>query len=110
MNTRIGAVVAAVAMLVPAALLLSVKPEAPLMDQKLTDKESAPIVIVGVILSDTLVRGQIPSHWTKVPLQLRKFTVRVENILRGAAIPDTATVYYFAWADNRSWERFGWAD
>ena len=110
MNTRIGAVVAVVTMLIPAVLLLSVKPEAPLIDQTLTDKESAPIVIVGVILSDTLVRDHIPSHWTKVPLQLRKFTVRVENILRGDAIPDTATVYYFAWTDNRSFERFGWAD
>jgi hypothetical protein len=30
-------------------------------------------------------------------LQLRKLTVRVENVLKGAPIPETITVYYFTW-------------
>ncbi len=53
---------------------------------------NAPIVIVGVIDSDTLVRA--PIRWEGTTIQLRKLKVRVENVLRGNAIPDTATVYY----------------
>jgi hypothetical protein len=32
------------------------------------------------------------------PLQLRRLTVRVENVLRGAPVPETIAVYYFTWA------------
>jgi hypothetical protein len=57
---------------------------------------TAPIVIVGVIKSDTLVRGPIYSDG--MTIQLRRLKVRVENILRGNALPETVTVYYFTWA------------
>jgi len=102
----IGVAGAVVATSVLAALLVSVKPEVPLTDQKLTQSDSeyleqifsAPIVVVGSILSDMLVRAPVPSVWTRSPLQLRKLKIRVENVLRGDAIPETAAVYYFTWA------------
>src|SRR5439155_7051989 len=62
-------------------------------------KDSAPIVVVGVLTSDILMRRPIPKHSDpKYPLQLRKLTLRVENVLKGAAIPETLPVYYFTWA------------
>ncbi len=62
---------------------------------------SAPIVIVGVIEADSLVRAPIPSHWNEnVPLQLRKLSIRVENVLRGGAIPGQVTAYYFTFAGS----------
>jgi hypothetical protein len=60
---------------------------------------NAPIVIVGVLLSDTPVRPPIPSQRNGgYPLQLRKLSVRVENVLRGNVNTGTAVVYYFALA------------
>jgi hypothetical protein len=62
-------------------------------------KESAPIIAVGVLVSDTLVRKPVPMRSDPTyPLQLRKLTVHVENVLRGAPIPETVTVYYFGFA------------
>jgi hypothetical protein len=59
---------------------------------------SAPIVVLGVIASDLLVRRPIPMHSDpRVPLQLRLLKVRVENVLRGELIPRTIPVYYFTW-------------
>jgi len=64
-----------------------------------TRLESAPIVVVGVLTSDTLVRRPVPMHSDPTyPLQLRRLTVRVENILRGLPMPPEITVYYFALA------------
>lgn len=57
---------------------------------------AAPIVVVGVIESDTLVRG--PTHPDGALVQLRKLKIRVENVLRGNAIGETVIVYYFTWA------------
>ncbi len=60
---------------------------------------SAPIVMVGVLASDTLVSRPVPMHSDpKCPLQLRRLTVHVENVLRGAPIPTVIVVYYFTWA------------
>ncbi len=60
---------------------------------------SAPIIIVGILRSDTLVRGPVPTHSNpKSPLQLRKLEVQVENVLKGGPIPKLSTIYYFAWA------------
>jgi len=60
---------------------------------------SSPIVVVGVIESDTLVNNRVPSHWDRQALlQFRKLKIRVENVLRGDSVPTTATVYYFTWA------------
>lgn len=62
----------------------------------LTKVFAAPIVVVGAIQSDTLVRG--PIHSDGMLIQLRKLKVRVENVLRGDAVLKTTTVYYFTWA------------
>jgi hypothetical protein len=68
-------------------------------DDRRSTRDSIPIVVVGVLASDTLVRKPVPMHSDpKYPLQLRKLIVRVENVLRGAPIPETITVYYFTWA------------
>jgi len=56
---------------------------------------SAPIVVVGAIESDTLVRG--PAGVDR-DIQLRKLSVRIENVLRGDVIPEKTTVYYYTWA------------
>lgn len=78
-----------------------------LIDYKSTHSESeyhqqifsSPIVVVGVILSDTLVRNRVPSHWDRQTLlQFRKLKVRVENVLRGDSIPSAAAIYYFTFA------------
>jgi hypothetical protein len=106
MNPRIGVPLAVVATIVPAVLFLSVATRPQLIDYKNIQSDTeymeqvfaAPIVIVGVIQSDTLVRGPVPSHWTGYPLQLRKLNVKVENVLRGDGIPGTVAVYYFTWA------------
>jgi hypothetical protein len=61
--------------------------------------DSAPIVIVGVLSSDTLVRSPVPMRSDpKYPLQLRRLRVQVENVLKGAPISATIAVYYFTWA------------
>jgi hypothetical protein len=56
---------------------------------------NAPIVVVGVLDSDTPVGD--PSQLTD-GLQLRKVIVRVENVLRGKLANSAVTVYYFAFA------------
>jgi hypothetical protein len=49
---------------------------------------SSPIVVVGVIESDTLVDNRVPSHWDRrTLLQFRKLKIRVENVLRGDSVP-----------------------
>jgi hypothetical protein len=57
---------------------------------------AGPIVVVGVIESDTLVRG--PTHSDGALVQLRKLKIPGENVLRGNAIGETVIVYYFTWA------------
>ena len=60
---------------------------------------SAPIVVIGVIVSDTLSRRPIPSHWDPdTALQLRRLDLRVENSLRGVIGAPRVTVYYFGFA------------
>ncbi len=59
----------------------------------------APIVVVGVFLSDTPVRQPVRSQRNDgYPMQLRKITVRLENVLRGNLEHGTVAVYYFACA------------
>ena len=59
----------------------------------------APIVVVGVIVSDTLVRSPVPMHSDPgYPLQLRKLLVTVENVLRGGVGGGTVEIYYFTFA------------
>ncbi len=68
-------------------------------DNKDFSRDSAPIVIVGLLASDTLVRSPVPMRSDpKYPLQFRSLTVQVENVLKGAPLPDKITVYYFTWA------------
>jgi hypothetical protein len=57
-------------------------------------------VIVGVILSDTAVRHNIPMRSNpRIPLQLRKMMVQVENTLQGPEdLPEEPVpIYYFGW-------------
>jgi len=59
----------------------------------------APIVVVGVLSSDALVRIPVPMQSDpQYPLQLRRLKVQVENVLKGESIPGTIVVYYFTWA------------
>jgi hypothetical protein len=68
-------------------------------DSKSNSRASAPIVVVGVLTSDILVRRPIPMHSSPhYPLQLRRLTLRVENVLKGAPVPEIISVYYFTWA------------
>ena len=60
---------------------------------------NAPIVVLGVLLSDTPVRPPIPSPRNRgYPLQLRRLSLRVENVLRGNLTTGAVAVYYFALA------------
>ena len=62
-------------------------------------RDAAPIVVAAVVAADTLVRSPLPMHSDPTnPLQFRRLTLRVENVLKGAPIPDKVTVYYFTWA------------
>lgn len=96
----------AAALLIAAAsyLLLLAVPQLPphLIDQcsdPRNRKDSASIVVVGVLTADTLVRSQVPMHSDPTyPLQLRRLTVRVENVLKGTPMPQRIDVYYFTWA------------
>lgn len=58
-----------------------------------------PVVVVGVSSADTLASRPLPMHSNpKSPLQLRRFTVQVENALKGGPLSDTINVYYyFTW-------------
>jgi hypothetical protein len=107
---RQTAVVVACFLLVAAAsyiLWRAVWPSPPnLIDQcdnKNFSRDSAPIVVVGVLASDTLIRKPVPMRSDpKYPLQLRKLTVQVENVLKGTPIPKKIAVYYFTWAGGFS--------
>jgi hypothetical protein len=62
-------------------------------------QDTAPIVIVGVLASDTLVLRPVPMHSDpQYLLQLRKLQVRVENVLKGDVTAGTVAVYYFTFA------------
>ena len=68
-------------------------------DSKSNPRDSASIVIVGVLVSDTLLLRPVPMHSDpKYPLQLRRLRVRVENILKGDVSRGTVAVYYFTFA------------
>lgn len=62
---------------------------------------AAPVVVVGVLETDVTVRPWIPMHSDpKHHVQLRRLSVRVENVLRGSNIPSVIQVLYFTWADG----------
>jgi hypothetical protein len=63
------------------------------LPQRELEIESAPIVIVGTILSDALA-----DRWTRInpdPPELRKLGVQVENVLRGDIKSKSISIYYF---------------
>jgi hypothetical protein len=65
-------------------------------DSKGNPGDSASIVIVGVLVSDTLVLRPVPMHSNpEYPLQLHRLGVRVENVLKGDVSRGTVAVYYF---------------
>lgn len=56
----------------------------------------APIVVVGVILSDARVGRTVPCQPNAdCPMELRKVVIRVENVLRGDVAPATLGVFYY---------------
>jgi hypothetical protein len=68
-------------------------------DSEGSRQDSAPIVVVGILSSDTLVLRPVPMHSDpKTPLQLRKLRVNVENVLKGDLSTGTVDVYYFTFA------------
>ena len=68
-------------------------------DSKGNPRDSASIVIVGVLVSDALVLRPVPMHSDpNYPLQLRRLRVRVENVLKGDVSRGTVVVYYFTFA------------
>jgi hypothetical protein len=68
-------------------------------DSNSNPRDSASIVIVGVLVSDTLVVRPVPMHSNpKFQLQLRRLGVRVENVLKGDISRGTVAVYYFTFA------------
>ena len=68
-------------------------------DYQRNPKPTAPIIVVGVLASDTLVRKPVPMRSRPTyPLQLRRLSVRIENILKGGPLPESLTVYYFTFA------------
>ena len=68
-------------------------------DREGESRDSAPIVVVGVLMSDTRVLGPVPGHSDRrSKLQLRKLQVKVENVLKGDATVGPAAVYYFTFA------------
>ena len=68
-------------------------------DREGESRDSAPIVVVGVLMSDTRVLGSVPKHSDRrCKLQLRKLQVKVENVLKGDVTVRPAAVYYFTFA------------
>ena len=61
--------------------------------------EWAKIAVVGVIENDALALRPVPMRSAPdYPLQLRKLTIRVENVLRGELAGGQVDVFYFTWA------------
>jgi hypothetical protein len=68
-------------------------------DSLANSRNAAPIVVVGILASDTLVLRPVPQHADpKYPLQLRKLQVKVENVLKGDIRCGSIAVYYFTFA------------
>ncbi len=64
-----------------------------------TDRNSAPVVIVGVIRYDRMVLRPVLMHRDRrTPLQMRRMSVAVENVLRGDIPAQEVDIYYFTWA------------
>jgi hypothetical protein len=58
---------------------------------------SAPLVVVGVVDSDSRVGRPVPSRRDpNYPMQLHRARVKVENVLRGSVSERTFWVFYFA--------------
>ena len=103
LRTAVVPIVASALLIATATLLIRLAVPPPRLvdqcDNSGESRPSAPIVVVGVLSADTLVSRPVPMHSDpKSPLQLRRLTVQVENVLKGGPLPDTITVYYFTWA------------
>ena len=62
------------------------------------DPRSAPVIIVGVIESDSVVLRPVPMHSDgRTPLQMRKMRVGIENVIRGEIKDEHVEVFYFTW-------------
>jgi hypothetical protein len=104
MRKRLKFGVAALAASAAGCLLLRPEPQAPplLADQCAGRGEpidSAPLAVAGVIVDDRLVRRPVPMRSNpRLQLQLRRFRMRIENVLKGDLAPGGAEVFYYAWA------------
>ncbi len=68
-------------------------------DRQGNPRDSAPIVVAGILVSDTQILHRVPEHADpSTPLQLRQLRVTVENVLKGDLSRGDILVYYFAFA------------
>jgi hypothetical protein len=67
---------------------------------------SAPLVIVGVVDSETPIGHPVPSRRDPdYPMQLRRARVEIENVLKGSLPYGTAYFYYFGFAGGSNGPR-----
>lgn len=102
---RVSAPSAAFVIVLALGCLLTIPRPAPqphLVDQcgiEQNVQDSAPIVIVGVIAADMVVRRPLPMQSDPTyPLQLRMMRLKVENVLKGRVPAAVIAVYYYAFA------------
>lgn len=68
-------------------------------EQSSEQARSAPLVVVGVVNSDSPVGRHVPTRRNpNYPMQLHRISVQIENVLRGQITERTITVYYFGFA------------
>jgi hypothetical protein len=68
-------------------------------EQSNEQARAAPLVVVGVVDSDSSVGRTVPSRRNpNYPMQLHRINVRIENVLRGSLSERNITVYYFGFA------------
>lgn len=68
-------------------------------EQSNEQARAAPLVVVGVVDSDSPVGRTVPSRRNpNYPMQLHRINVRIENVLRGSLTERTIAVYYFGLA------------
>jgi hypothetical protein len=77
-------------------------------DQSNKQARSAPLVVVGVIDSDTPVGRPVPSrHDPNYPMQLHRARIQVENVLRGSIDKPTILFYYFGFGGGATGHPLG---
>ncbi len=81
----------------PGLWLVDRKPS--VSDSPYLQYDSAPVIVVGTILANSKVGQPRRASWDEhITVQLNRFTVHVENLLRGRLPDRNIPVYYFAYA------------